>query len=1111
MTTLNGSSGDDILTGGIANDQITGNGGNDTLTGYDGADDIAGGTGSDFIDGGDGSDILYSSDRSPAYGFPYYGNFYTPPVLDSGTEVDTLLGGAGSDTIFVGYGDNADGGADVDVLFVSFLGAPAGVSFDFRLASQVIGGGTIANFEALAWVQGSQYDDYFNLKTAGPTSAVVTGSAAFGGAGNDHIVAGAATGVLYGEDGDDVLDGRDDNYLQRVDGGAGDDTLYTDSNTFAVAYGGDGDDVIYSHGETHGGSGNDLIQLQWTHYAGAVNGDDGDDTINAVALGNPNGGGNVIAGGNGADTLTGGQNNDILVSGNFADFIGTPASDDRLDRDKLFGNDGDDQLFAGIGDDVNGGYGNDSLFLSLAGATSGVTADFSGFNSAWFLYEGGLISSVETLARITGSAFNDTMTLGTFANLVTVYGGDGNDVVTGAGSSVEFFGGSGSDGLNSGAAGDRFDGGDGIDSVSYLSFSTGVTIDLGTFAGSEGFGSGGDVLINVENATGTPFNDTIRGSDSSNALFGGSGNDIIDGRGGADRMLGGSGDDVYFVDNPLDFVDEWLGSGFDTINTSVSWNLDINSGIEVVNAIGVTSVNLTGDFHDNILNGNDSANVLKGSGGHDILTGGGGDDILDGGSDADQMSGGIGNDIYYADSFGPPGAHADVIIENPDEGTDTVRASVSYTLGANIENLSLIEATMAADGCGNALDNVIYGNSGNNLLQGLGGGDHIYGNDGRDIIEGGAGRDTISGGAGMDTYKGTASELNGDTVTDLAVGDHFLFTDLSLSNFNFMLSGSTLSFTGGSLTLENSPSGKFLALAAVGGGVELWFEPPTMAVHNDFNGDGKSDLLWRHNDGSIGTWLTAGSGFEGAASGLVGNEWVLSGADDFNGDGRVDIIWRHENGNFGVWNSIGSSFVGGPSGGIDNSWALSGTGDFNGDGNADILWRHTSGVFGVWNSTGSNFVGGAAGGISTDWAIAGIGDFNGDQKDDILWRHTSGVFGVWNSTGAGFVGGAAGGIGLDWSVAGTGDFNADGKDDILWRNKDGAFGVWNSTGTDFAGGAAGALSPDWQVAGVGDFNGDRKADILWRNGNGAFGEWLNTNGGFEGGAGGVLSSSWRLV
>jgi Ca2+-binding RTX toxin-like protein len=93
------------------------------------------------------------------------------------------------------------------------------------------------------------------------------------------------------------------------------------------------------------------------------------------------------------------------------------------------------------------------------------------------------------------------------------------------------------------------------------------------------------------------------------------------------------------------------------------------------------------------------------------LTGNSGNNILDGGVGNDTLTGGLGNDTYVIDAVG------DVVTENANEGTDSVQVNVTYTLGANLENLTLTGAT-AINGTGNTLNNTITGNSGNNILTG---------------------------------------------------------------------------------------------------------------------------------------------------------------------------------------------------------------------------------------------------------------------------------------------------------------------------------------------------------------------------------------------------------
>jgi Ca2+-binding RTX toxin-like protein len=109
------------------------------------------------------------------------------------------------------------------------------------------------------------------------------------------------------------------------------------------------------------------------------------------------------------------------------------------------------------------------------------------------------------------------------------------------------------------------------------------------------------------------------------------------------------------------------------------------------------------------------------------------------------MIGGRGNDIYFVDDAG------DTVIELAGEGTDTIRSTISYTLGSAVEHLELLGAT-GISGTGNVLDNRIVGNAGGNALYGLGGNDTLIGMGGNDILDGGEGADSMSGGEGSDTY-----------------------------------------------------------------------------------------------------------------------------------------------------------------------------------------------------------------------------------------------------------------------------------------------------------------------------------------------------------------------
>src|SRR3954453_17592820 len=149
---------------------------------------------------------------------------------------------------------------------------------------------------------------------------------------------------------------------------------------------------------------------------------------------------------------------------------------------------------------------------------------------------------------------------------------------------------------------------------------------------------------------------------------GGGGSDLLDGGTGNDTMVGGGGNDVYIVDAAGDVVTEGSTGGTDEVRTSLA-SYTLGANVENLRYTG------TGDFTGT---GNTLANTL---------TGGAGNDLLNGGSGVDTMIGGAGNDIYVLD------VATDVVTENTDEGIDEVRTALaSYTLGANVENLSYIGA-----------------------------------------------------------------------------------------------------------------------------------------------------------------------------------------------------------------------------------------------------------------------------------------------------------------------------------------------------------------------------------------------------------------------------------
>jgi Subtilase family/Calx-beta domain/SdrD B-like domain/PA14 domain/CARDB/FG-GAP-like repeat len=293
-------------------------------------------------------------------------------------------------------------------------------------------------------------------------------------------------------------------------------------------------------------------------------------------------------------------------------------------------------------------------------------------------------------------------------------------------------------------------------------------------------------------------------------------------------------------------------------------------------------------------------------------------------------------------------------------------------------------------------------------------------------------------------------------------------------------------------------------------------------ANSDFGGDRKSDILWRHSNGSVYAYQMNGSsvvseGFIGTAS----DDWVIAGTGDFDANGKADILWRNSiSGSTYVWQIDGNAKVG--EGGIrtvSNDWQISGTGDFNGDGKSDILWRNTNGETYIYQMNGLAVADeGLVRNVSNDWKIAGTGDFNADGKSDILWRNIntgSTYIYLMNSISVAAEAEVRQ-VANDWVIEGIDDFNGDGKSDILWRNStSGTVYIYQMNGTAINGeGAIGTVPvyQGWTIAGTGDYNGDSKADILWRNDSGLTYQWtMDGLNKLEEGSIRQVDNSWQIV
>jgi hypothetical protein len=223
----------------------------------------------------------------------------------------------------------------------------------------------------------------------------------------------------------------------------------------------------------------------------------------------------------------------------------------------------------------------------------------------------------------------------------------------------------------------------------------------------------GDAAPNVitgasraDHISGFAGDDVLSGGDGADQLYGGKGADRLEGGRGSDRLDGGAGDDTLDGGEGADVASYGSAPAGVIVSLLLQGAAQDTGGAGLDTLTGIES--LTGSNFSDMLTGDERANVL------------------DGGVGGDTLRGGAGDDTYLVDNV------RDVIVENPGEGADTVRARVSHTLAANVETL-ILEGSGGLSGVGNALDNTITGNAGANVLDGRGGADTMIGGAGDDI------------------------------------------------------------------------------------------------------------------------------------------------------------------------------------------------------------------------------------------------------------------------------------------------------------------------------------------------------------------------------------------
>jgi|CXWL01.1.fsa_nt_gi Ca2+-binding RTX toxin-like protein len=713
---------------------------------------------------------------------------------------------------------------------------------------------------------GSANDDHLHVSASTVTPAKLWGMAGNdvlqGGIGNDTLVGGAGNDTLIGWSGADTLIGGpgNDSYFVENGGDVITENLNegTDNVSSRVTYilPTNVENLILTGVLAINGSGNDQANvITGNNAANQLNGGDGNDMLNGGA------GDDTLIGGSGADTMTGGLGNDSYFIENVSDVVieNLNQGNDSVNSNVTYslstnvenliltgvlaingtgndqanvitGNTAANQLNGGAGNDMlNGGAGDDILI-----GWSGADTLIGGLgNDSYFVENGGDVITENLNEGTDNVSSRVTYILPTNVENLILTGvlainGSGNDqanVITGNNAANQLNGGAGNDILNGGSGADTLIGGLGNDS--YFVENVGdAAIEL-LNEGTDNVSSSVTytLSVNVEdliltgglaiNGAGNDQANVITGNTAANQLNGGAGNDMLNGGSGADTLIGGLGNDSYFVENGGDVITENLNEGTDTVSSSVTYILPTN--VENMTLTGLSVINGTGNAQANVITGNTAANQLNG---------GAGNDILNGGSGVDTLIGGLGNDNYVVEDVG------DIVTEILNQGTDNVSSRLTYTLPANVENLTLT-GTSAVNGTGNGLANVITGNTANNQLNGGVGNDILNDGAGNDTLNGGAGNDTLDGGIGTNTLTGGTGN---DVFKFTTLGHIDTITDYNVANDTIQLENAVFTALTTTGTLA---AGQFrIGTQAVDANDFIIYNNATGALLYDANGSG---------------------------------------------------------------------------------------------------------------------------------------------------------------------------------------------------------------------------------------------------------------------------------
>ncbi|ESQ93610.1 hypothetical protein ABAC460_00645, partial [Asticcacaulis sp. AC460] len=728
---MTGNAGNNAIDAAAGNDLIDGGAGNDTLTGGLGDDTFVVDADDAVVEAeGGGNDIVRAS-------VSHVLAAHVETLVLTGTGDLNGTGNASANTITGTAGNNAlDGGAGADTVTGGLGNDTYTVDHAGDAVVEAGGEGTDAIIASVSYSLVGRAVE--NLTLTGAANLTATGNSLGNG-----LTGNAGSNLLTGAAGDDVLDGGAG--ADSLTGGVGDDTYYVDNA---------GDKVNENHLE---GTDTIISSVSYSLFGRAVEALTLTGAGHLTATGNSlansltgNAGNNWLDGGTGADSLAGGAGDDTYSVDNAGDVV-TEATGEGADaifasvtyslvgravenltltgsanlggtgnslRNNLTGNTGNNLLTGAAGDDLlNGSAGADSLYGGLGDDTFYVD------NAGDKVYENHLEGTDTILSSVSYSLFGravEVLTLTGAEHLTATGNGLANSLTGNSGNNV-LEGGAGADTLAGAAGDDTYYVDDIGDKVVELT-SEGTDLVLASVS----YSLAGRVVENLTltgtgniNATGNSLGNSLTGNSGVNKLDGGAGHDRLDGGVGADSLYGGLGDDTFYVDNAGDKVYESHFEGHDLIIASVSYTL-FGRAVDDLVLSGTDNLSVTGNSLNNSLTGNIGNNVL------------------DGGVGADTLAGGLGDDTYYVDYSG------DVVNETGASGTDTIFASVSYSLaGRTVESL-ILTGTANLNATGNASANSLTGNDGKNRLDGGAGNDNLTGGLGADVFVFFSGKDTVT-------------------------------------------------------------------------------------------------------------------------------------------------------------------------------------------------------------------------------------------------------------------------------------------------------------------------------------------------------------------------------